>query len=480
MQFRAFFNDRPLTVHQARVSAMMLNRVWPGRQRPLDQTELSGFVSFDLEEAGELRIEIPEPWPSAAEIRPLEAEIPRRIEGNALILRLTHPRQFTVEVGGRHSTLHVFVNPPFCEEHCADEMVFGPGEHEAGIIIPHSGQTIRIEEGAVVYGAIFARCVDNVRVVGRGILDSSRIRRGNDTSDGESGFARLIRHLGMPERDASYMGAVVAYGCRNFVMEGIVLRDSPFWSVIVRNGCCDVLLDNIKLIGQWRYNSDGIDVCASKNTVIRNSFIRSFDDCIVARSPYLSGETGDLDGLTVENCVLACDWGKSLEVWLGDQPGEIRNVSFRNCSLIHLAAIAMDITTWYGSSCGRVSNVSYENIAVNLGEKFYSQQIQNSDGEQYQWKTDCPPRLLVIGCDKLGKNTGNQHCERSDDLSKFNICYTDIRVSGIRCVGGGNRLASVVSTSFAGHRICGVTLNNVDTSECRIVGDVQHFSLNNQ
>lgn len=127
-----------------------------------------------------------------------------------------------------------------------------------------------------------------------------------------------------------------------------------------------------------------------------------------------------------------------------------------------------------------MNNVSYENIAVDLGEKFHSQQIQHHDGEQYLWKTDCPPRLLVIDCDRLGKNAGNQRCEEADDLSGFDICYTDIRASGIRCVGGGGKLASVVSSRFAQHRICGVTLNNVDTSECRITGNVQHFSLNNQ
>lgn len=34
---------------------------------------------------------------------------------------------------------------------------------------------------------------------------------------------------------------------------------------------------NVKLVGLWRYNADGIDICNSQDVVIRNSFVRAFD-----------------------------------------------------------------------------------------------------------------------------------------------------------------------------------------------------------
>jgi hypothetical protein len=37
-------------------------------------------------------------------------------------------------------------------------------------------------------------------------------------------------------------------------------------------------ISNYKLIGLWRYNSDGIEICNSEDVTIRDSFVRSFDD----------------------------------------------------------------------------------------------------------------------------------------------------------------------------------------------------------
>lgn len=40
----------------ARVSAMPYNTVWPGRQRPLDQTEDAGFVLMQADEPFEMTV----------------------------------------------------------------------------------------------------------------------------------------------------------------------------------------------------------------------------------------------------------------------------------------------------------------------------------------------------------------------------------------------------------------------------------------
>lgn len=55
-EFRVTSGGTPLDVLSCTVSAHPLNRVWPGYQRPLEQTEPSSYVS--LESDGEVTLEI--------------------------------------------------------------------------------------------------------------------------------------------------------------------------------------------------------------------------------------------------------------------------------------------------------------------------------------------------------------------------------------------------------------------------------------
>lgn len=474
---RVALNGIPLTIHKARVSAFPMNRVWEGDQRPLNQTEMTDFISFDLERKSELEIEIPEAKKRHIEIRPLKLDLKREVDENAVRLQVGTPGQFTVEVDGKHQVLHVFANPPFIRETDAEDLYFPPGEHDAGIIMPRSGQTVHIDAGAIVYGAIFLYRVNHVRIVGRGILDSSRIPRGNDRNSGPNPFVAKMRELGLTERDFTSVSSLVAYECKNLTVEGIIIRDSPFWSVIIRNACRNVLIDNIKIIGQWRYNSDGIDVCASEDIVIRNCFIRSFDDCIIARGAYLDGEDTAMRNMRVEQCVLWCDWGKTLEVWSGDKTAPIENIEFDSSSLIHLAAIALDVTTWYGCGNTRIRNIRFRNLAIDLSETIYAQQIQRTPGDAFLWKNDWQPRLAVINCDRLGKKLGNQRAGEAGDPEQYRLEYRDILMENIVFYGNGKPLPLYIETVSAQHLIRDITLRKVETGTIHVSGNIQNLQI---
>ncbi len=477
MKFNVQLNGKPLRVHPARVSAYLLNRVWPGKQRSLDQTELTEFVSFDLEEQNELEIFFEFPADGTIEIRPLAMKLPLERTPEGVRLQVDAPCQFTIEAGDRHHVLHVFANAAFNETHVPDEIHFGPGEHHPGVIVPKSGQTIRIDEGAVVYGAVFLYKVEHVRIIGRGILDSSEIPRGNDHSGVESPVAAKVREFGLSKRDEEFSGGFVAYESSDILVEGIIFRDAPFWAIILRNNCRDVRLENIKLIGMWRYNSDGIDVCASQDVLIRNSFIRSYDDCLVARGAHLDGETTPLRNMTVENCVLWCDWGKAMEVWCGKQPAPIEHITFRNCRIVHLAAIAMDITTWYGSPDSSIRNVLFEDIEVDLNETLYSQQIQASDEDRYLWKTDWRPKLIVVNCDRLGPDLGNQVTGKVENYDFYHSVYDGIVFRNIRFAGEGERLETILSRNIPQLEIRNLSLENVETSRILVEGSLNNISV---
>ena len=433
-------DGRQLRVQPARTSAFPLNQLWPGYQRPLGQTKMGYFVTVDLDRAAELSVDFGgRDVPAVARIRPLSHVQPRR-EGNSWRVSLEHPEQFVLEFPGKGGDaaapdLHVFVNEPFRYRHVPGEIYFGPGEHDAGLIVPKSGQTVCIDEGAVVYGSICAWGAKDVTITGRGVLDSSRVRRCSGNRAVMAALSRIMLDGASPQRDGTQL---TLYSCTNVTVSGIIFRDAPFWSVIVRNESKNVSFDNIKVVGQWRYNSDGVDVCASEDVTLRNSFVRSFDDCVVARGALLpGGEHGPLRNFTVENCVLWCDWGKNLEVWAGRRSCIIDGVVFRNCKCVQTDHAVCDVTTWTGAPEVAIRNVLFENIEVDRVSPTWRGQFQRKDApdEKFVPRPREDLNLLIVDF--------QPNAEVKADIADCRVVYENIRFSGATVLGDAPRRISV-------------------------------------
>lgn len=479
-RFTIKVNGIAISVQLARVSACPMNQVWNGRQRNIDQTEIAYFTTFDFDDTADVEIELFGDIIDTVEIRPLEFGINHVVDGNIIKFKLREPLHFTVEVNGTHHALHVFSSHALQYRIKDGDIYFGKGEHFAGLISPKENQTIFIDEGAVVYGAIFVNCVDNVKIIGRGILDSSRLKRGIEAIPEEDGgeVAKGLKALGFNDKDIQYTGALVALGCKNLTIDGIIIRDSMFWTLIIRNNCQNILIDNVKIIGQWRYNSDGINICNSENVLVRNCFIRSFDDCFVARGAYLPGEEGNTRNVRVENCVMWCDWGKNLEIWAGDKPARIEDITFSNNYLIHLSHFAIDITAWFGSADTYIGNIRYQNIFID-GDNYYpAPMMQKSDTQKYECNVDShEPVLLWIGCGKLGKNAGNQVHIPADNLSLYHLHYEKIVVENIHISGGRQKLKCVINAMEGVLEINDVTLKNIENGNVQINGSVHGVEI---
>lgn len=431
-KYRVYVNGSEKEVQVAHVSAQPINRVWGGVQRPEDQSEEAYFVTFDISGEAAIEIEASEDFENY-EIRPLSRNFNEQRDGKRISLSIDAPMQFTVEIDGAHHALHVFANP-VSEKPQGDVIYYGAGEHKADLIWLRSNQTLYIDEGAVVYAVIYAKDAENVRIMGRGVLDSSPYRRGNDDHEGGREVIDALLDRGFSPLDMKYHGNLVLNHCKNCLVEGIVLRDAPMWSTIIRNDCENITVDNIKIIGQWRYNSDGINICTSKNVTVKNSFIRSFDDCIITRGAYLEGEDGNVEDVTVENCVLWCDWGKSLETWCGHKPTEIKNITFKNIYMIHLHAVAMNITTWFGSDRSVVNGITYENIYIDTDEQCDKYLMQHSPESP---KNLIIPKVVSVSIEKLGKLNvlGNQICDDVDDYSGFSVYFGNISYKNVKYYG---------------------------------------------
>ena len=127
-------NGQAVPVYFCRVSAVPFNQVWPGYQRPLDQTELAGFAYWGMSGAVEVEVTSQRAFRSVA-VRPTSRGIKPTIQGRRITFRLLRPGQVTVELDGPHHALHLFADPPESdgsEGGRPERALFRPGRSPAG------------------------------------------------------------------------------------------------------------------------------------------------------------------------------------------------------------------------------------------------------------------------------------------------------------------------------------------------------------
>ncbi len=409
-----------LDVAACRVSKEPINQVWPGYQRPMDQTEPAAFLSLGSDDPVTLEVTADLPFQSAV-VRPLsKGVIPENRDGK-LILRLPEPGQYMLELDGRHTTLAIFVDPI---KPCPNgDIVFGPGVHTMTEPLSlEDGQTVVIQRGAVVYGSIRAAGKSDIAVVGEGILDNSTFARDQGTP---IGFSR----------------------CRHVRVEGITVIDSSSWSMHFA-GCQDVTVENIKLYGMWRYNSDGVDFTNCTDAILRNSFLRNYDDCIV-----IKGLTGNRDlpvrNILAEGCVLWCDWGRALEIGAETSAPAFGHIVFRNCDIIRGSAVMMDIQ--HGDRA-EISDILFEDIRVEYTADGLAEVLQKEPGEVYVNRVEgYMPDLLHL------YTTRTMYSKDTDNGSIRGVTIRDIRITS----PDGRIPRSLIFAGVAGTTVSDVTLENI-------------------
>ena len=344
-------NNQPLFVYQARVSAAPINQIWPGYQRPLEQTETASFCYFDTNRMVDVEIESKKTIEKVT-VRPVSKNIQPEIMGNKIRFRVNEPCQLVVEVNDHHHALHLFVNPIDDRKKSQDQYTwyFGPGRHQPGIIELKDNESMYVEGGAVVETLIKANNAQNITIQGRGIIDASTFERGKGS---------MIR----------------LHECTGVLIEGVILEDSPEWTLAMFESK-NVAIDNVKLIGHWRYNSDGIDIVNSQDVTVNNCFIRAFDDCIALKGVKWTKNQSSISNVSANNCVIWCDWGKAIEIGVETVADAIHQCVFRNCDIIRYHNIALSI------HCGdraSIFDIHYENIRVEepLVENSYFDNAQN-------------------------------------------------------------------------------------------------------
>jgi len=342
-------------VYQAKVRTEILQHPGLWTHKADAPGERASFAIFDL--AGPAVVEVRPARPfRTAKVLPSRAGVSAEVADGCIRLRLAEPRHLTLLLDGDdRQPLHLFIGSPqrdVPDPHDPNVVYFGPGLHEIDTLDVRSGQTVHLAGGAVVkarlrpgesgrysdkwkvtyYSGTVLNLheVSGVRICGRGILDGS-----------------LVPHPGR--------NLIGVRQSKDIRIEGITLRDSPNWNVIVQKSQ-RVVVEDVRIIS-GRLNSDGINSVNSQDVAVRGCFVRNHDDSIVAKAT----EPGrPCEDIAVSDCVVWNDWGYALGATY-ETRSPIRRVSFRRCDVLFSRHWCMGV---HVSDAGPVMDVTFADVAV--------------------------------------------------------------------------------------------------------------------
>ena len=277
------------------------------------------------------------------DVRPKQLGIKPEFKGREIRFTLKKPCNLSVELNGeilRHP-LYLFANP--LEKRAPnpgdkDVIFFEGGKvHQVKNLELKSGQTVYIAGGAIVQGAIRAQNAENIRILGRGILDGTFNREW-----------KANQFLSF--RD-----------CRDVTIEGVTLVNSFTWQIVPVH-CENVKIRNVKIASD-NGSDDGIDIVRCKKVTIQNCFFHTKDDCIVIKTIWDYPPEAGVENVRVSECVFwNAAWGNALEIGFELRAREVRDVVFENCDVIHVEDGA--VFSIHNGDTATVRDIRFENIRV--------------------------------------------------------------------------------------------------------------------
>ena len=376
-----------------------------------------GFTAFCDDFSGAVKVRVTHhgvPFESV-EIRPSKYGIEwHRVGRNTIEFELSHPREkISVEFDGdRDHNLFIFpdwhdVNRP--QSTSEDVIYYGEGVHYAGVITLGSNQTLYLDQGAVVYGQVRAVDAQHVKVMGRGILCGS-----------------------MANHAEFYRGRLVDFiRCKDVTVSGITLRDSPAWSLCVTD-CEMVHIDNVKEIC-WMINSDGVDVCNSREVVIKDCFMRNYDDNVSIKAvPW--GE-GDSDNVTVQGSTLWADCAHNFLVGPEAPNHKISRSRFFGSTILESREKA---DPWRGAMAVMISDEGeYEDVLIDSIEEegIRGGMILSLDYAKYTSRGRSAKDIVVRNITYRGQEAprsvirGWREDRQIENVSLHNLCFNGVLIT---------------------------------------------------
>ncbi|MCM1143159.1 MAG: glycosyl hydrolase family 28 protein [Blautia sp.] len=320
-----------------------LSRSWSGNYLPkLSRTPIT---YFDFEGRADIEITVPDKELEKVSVSPLSYGIKPEIdsEKHTVSFSIKEPDTYTVQFNDSpERAVHIFANPLETETpDFEDENVIyvEPGEWDMNTIHLQDGQTLYIAGGAVVHGTIQAKGKDNITVMGRGIIDGSKLA-------GWRGRAPFV--------------PLEFNACKSIKIQDILVLNSNAW-VCQGFETEELVIDGLKIIS-CRPNSDGITLQSCRNVEVKNGFVRSWDDSLVVKNYYR-----DSNNIQFSNMQLWTDFAQSMEIGYETNKGKMENSSITDISFTDICVLHnfhKPVISVHNADDALVSGLRFQNITI--------------------------------------------------------------------------------------------------------------------
>ena len=344
---------------------------------------------------------------NTSKVRPLSYGIEHNVKGNTLTFKLNKPCNLSIEVNGdiMHN-LHLFANSisTFVPNKKDKKLIyFGPGIHTIpnGKLLVSSGSTVYVDGGAVIMGQIKIENVQNVKVLGSGMVDQS------------------------------IKGGISIANSKNILIEGL------FASQCFTGGSENVTIKNVKVISFFGWG-DGMNVISSNNVLIDRSFNRNSDDCTTVYGTR-GGYNGGCNNITMQNSTLWADVGHPILIGTHGstpKPEMLENLTYKNIDILDHKERQQDYQGCMSLNAGDsnlIKNVTFENIRV---EDFRQGQLVNIRVFYNSKYCTSPGRgvenVLFKDISYNGVNAGTSIIAGYDNERKVkNVVFENLTINGV-------------------------------------------------
>jgi hypothetical protein len=324
--------------------------------------ETAAFAAFDMDGPAQVTVICPKPVTSAR-VLPSSFSIVPAVDGAKITLMIPAPRHLTVEVDGDWvGSLHLFANPLEKDVPRPDDpsvIYFGPGIHEVSRLVVGDGKTVYVAGGAIV------RCV--VKPDEHFSISSYSGLKNYASAIELRGKGIALRGRGIIDSSAcpTHARHPIFVKGQDISLEGVIVRDSSTWTIPIRESD-RVSVRNVKLLG-YRANSDGIDICNSRDVTVEDCFIRTLDDLIVVKS---DKGRGLVRHITARRCVLWNEVAHALSIG-AELSEDVDDVLLADCDVIHDKGREWTLRVFHADAA-TISNVRFENLRIEETRRFIS------------------------------------------------------------------------------------------------------------